>query len=120
MGKNADTNTTSLSEIINHALAWERYSGATFKGEKTTLVYFTRNAKLQSDIPLSIKGIDVKPQSEAKILGIIMDLGLRYKNHIKKVLSKGLKAALALKRMREVSSDTACQPFTATVAPIIN
>ena len=46
VGKNADTNTTSLSEITNHALAWERYSGATFKGEKTTLVHFTRNAKL--------------------------------------------------------------------------
>ena len=49
-----------------------------------------------------------------------MDSGLRYKNHIKKVLTKDSKAALALKRMQEVSLDIAYQLFIATVAPIIN
>ena len=59
VGKNAEANTISLRKVINHALAWEAYSGATFKGEKTALIYFIRNSKLRSNKPLNIKGADI-------------------------------------------------------------
>ena len=35
VGKNAEENITGISEIVDHALAWELRSGATFEGEKT-------------------------------------------------------------------------------------
>ena len=55
-----------------------------------------------------------------KILGVIMDLQLRFKTHIKKTSSKGLKAALALKRMHALTSASARQLFNATVAPVVD
>ena len=97
VGKNAEANTISLRKVINHALAWEACSGATFKGEKTALVHFTRNPRLRSNKLLNIKGADIQPQNETKILGVVIDSKLRYKNHIKRIFNKGLKAALALK-----------------------
>ena len=120
VGENAEANTVSLRKVINHALAWEACSGAIFKGEKTALVHFTRNPKLRSNKPLNIKGADIQPQNETKILGVVMDSKLRYKNHVKRISNKGLKAALALKQMRALSPPTARQLFIATVAPVIN
>ena len=99
VGRSAEENITGIKEIVDHALAWELRSGATFESEKTALVHFTRNSRFQSSNPISIKGIEVSPCKETKILGVLMDSELRYKNHIKKVSGKGLKAVLALKRI---------------------
>ena len=85
MGENAEANVSSIREIVNQALAWELRSGATFEGEKTALVQFTRNLKPQSRMPVKIKGTEVLPKDEVKILGVIMDSRLRFKNHIKKI-----------------------------------
>ena len=49
-----------------------------------------------------------------------MDSELRYKNHIKKVSGKGLKAVLALKRMRALTPSAARQLFSATVTPVVD
>ena len=108
VGRSAEENISGIREIVDHALGWELRSGATFEGEKTALVQFTRNSRLQSSKSISIKGIEVSPCKEAKILGVLMDSELRYKNHIKKVSGKGLKAALALKRMRALTPSAAC------------
>ena len=118
--ENAEANTARIRGIVDHALAWESRSGATFEGEKTALVHFTRNIRLQSSTPLYIKGVEVRPQEETKILGVVMDSELRFKNHIKKMSIRGLKAVLALKRMRTLTTAAARQLFNATVAPVIN
>ena len=49
-----------------------------------------------------------------------MDLYLYYKNHKAKIDIKGLKAAMALKRMRLLTLLIARQLFHATVALVIN
>ena len=48
-----------------------------------------------------------------------MDSGLRFKKHVETKSTKGLKAALAFKQMRALSSDTARQLLTAILAPVI-
>jgi hypothetical protein len=67
-----------------------------------------------------IKGKAIPPISEAKILGVVMDSGLRYKKHIARTVTKGLSAALALKRLKMLSPSTARQLFNATVAPVMD
>ena len=67
VGKSAEENMSGVKEIVNHALAWELRSGATFEGEKTALVHFTRNSRFQSSSPINIKGIEVSPCRETKI-----------------------------------------------------
>ena len=120
VGKGAEENITGIREIVDHALAWELRSGATFEGEKTALVHFTRNSRLQSSSPINIKGTEILPCAGTKILGVLMDSELRYKNHFKRVSCKGLKAALALKRLRALIPFAARQLFGATVAPVVD
>ena len=62
----------------------------------------------------------MRPQEETKILGVVMDSRLRFKNHVKKTSARGLKAVLSLKRMRALTPTAARQLFNATVAPIID
>jgi hypothetical protein len=67
-----------------------------------------------------VKGKAVSPKPEAKILGVIMDSGLRYKNHIARTATKGLNAALALKRLKMLFPSSARQLFNATVALVMD
>jgi hypothetical protein len=69
----ADVNRDGIQAIINRAMNWERRSGTTFKGEKTTLVYFTRDATRINTILFTIKGETVTPKNIVKILGVVID-----------------------------------------------
>ena len=119
-GQSADANREGIQAIIERAIEWEKRSGAVFESEKTTIMHFTRIQSRSDDAPFHIKGEMVAPKQDAKILGVIMDVGLRYKEHIGKAATKGLAAAMALRRLRMISPSTARQLFTATVAPVID
>ena len=120
MGESAEANIINIKEIVNYALAWELRSNIIFEGEKIVLVYFIRNSKLQSKTPMNIKEIEVLLKDKAKILNIIMDSGLRFKNHIKKAASKKLRAVLALKYMRALIFSATRQLFNIIVISVIN
>jgi hypothetical protein len=119
-GPSAEANYLGIQQILEEALQWEKRSGATFDIAKTALLHFTRVPNRSSLAPISIKGKAIAPKPEAKILGVIMDSGLRYRTHIGRTATKGLKAALALKRLRMLSPTSARQLFNATVAPVMD
>jgi hypothetical protein len=102
------------------SINWERRSGATFEADKTAVIHFTRWAKRSDPGPFTIKGQTVEPKQHVKILGVIMDIGLRYKEHIARAATKGLEALMELKRLRGLTPATARQLFTATVAPVVD
>jgi ribonuclease HI len=120
VGPTAEANRAGIQAIIDRALDWERRSGAQFEGEKTAIVHFTRNKERSSETPFIVKGDTVKPKESAKILGVVMDCELRYKQHIARTAAKGLAAALALRRLKMLSPQTARQLFVATVAPVMD
>lgn len=119
-GPSASANRAGIEAIIDRAIEWEKRSGATFESEKTVLVYFTREASRSDNTPFVIKDDTVAPKGEAKILGVVMDAELWYKKHIAKAATKGLAAAMALKRLKMVSPNTARQLFASMVAPVID
>ena len=119
-GPSAEANYVGIQQIVEKALQWEKSSGATFEISKTALVHFTRTESRSSPAPISIRGVMIPPKSEAKILGVLMDSGLRYRTHIARTANKGLSAALALKRLRMLSPASARQLFNATVAPVLD
>ncbi len=120
VGPTAHSNREAIEAIIREALDWERRSGATFEAEKTVIIHFTRNACKTDTEPFSIKGQTVEPQNHAKILGVVMDAKLKYQEHISRAASKGLQAAMELRRLRGLSPATARQLFTCTVAPVVD
>ena len=62
----------------------------------------------------------MKPSNQIKLLGVIFDKQLRFKEHVARTASRGLKAALTLSRLRALLPSAARQLFSATVAPIID
>ena len=62
-------------------------------------MYFIRNADRTSTTPFIIKGKTVVLEYIAKILGVVIDAKLRYKQYITKAATRGLTAAIALKRL---------------------
>jgi hypothetical protein len=119
-GHSAEANRENIQAVIDQAMDWERRSGATFESDKTVLVHFTRNSARTDERPITIKGQEIRPAARAKILGVVMDSELRYKEHIAKAATKGLNAAMALRRLNGLSPATARRLFEATVAPVVD
>ena len=119
-GPTAQSNREGIEAIINEALDWERRSGATFEAEKTAIIHFTPKAYKSDQEPFTIKGQTVEPKDHVKILGVLMDTRLKYKEHIARAASKGLEAAMELRRLRGLSPSTARQLFTSTVTPVVD
>lgn len=67
-----------------------------------------------------IKGKEVRPTQSIKILGVVVDGKLRYKEHMARAAAKGLSAAMCLRRLKMLSPQTARQLFTAMVAPTMD
>ena len=118
-GRTAEADRAGIQSIIDEALDWEKRSGATFEVDKTTIVHFTRGTA-RNDMSFWIKGTEVKPKASAKILGVIMDSGLRYQKHMARAAQKGLTAAMNLRRLKLLSPRVARQLFMATVAPAMD
>ena len=108
-------------EVIPHLEHWGHVSGAIFNPAKTVLTHFSRKRTLRAsegveEPLLRINGVDVQPSPEIKILGVVLDSRLTYKSHIAKATKKGLRSAMALKRLRNLRPETARQLYKATVA----
>jgi hypothetical protein len=101
---------------------WEKESGAVFEASKTAFVHFTRYNDLlrDSDMPLCFKGDQIQPSQSIKVLCVILDQGLQYKEHLAGKAEKALKAALTLERLQVLNPSTMRQLHTATVAPVMD
>ena len=99
---------------------WEKGSGATFEADKTAIIYFAPKAFKLDQEPFTIKGQSVEQKDHSKILGVLMDTRLKYKEHIARAASKGLEVAMELRRLRGLSPATARQLFTSTLAPVVD
>jgi hypothetical protein len=119
-GSTAQDNRQGVEAIINDALDWEKRSGATFEAEKTAIIHFTKKSYKSTTDAFTIKGQSVEPKKYVKILGVLMDDKLKYREHVARAASKGLEAAMQLRRLRGLSPATARQLFTSTVAPVVD
>ncbi|RKL00430.1 hypothetical protein BFJ70_g17447, partial [Fusarium oxysporum] len=119
-GPTAQSNRRGIQAVIDKALDWERRSGATFEAEKTAIIHFTRYTGRVDSEPFTIKGERVFPKDQVKILGVIMDSRLHYKQYIARAATKGLGAAMELKRLKGMAPSTTRQLFTAMVAPVVD
>ena len=120
-GPSAASNTEKIQQrIIPRAESWESSSGATFEPAKTIFIHFSRAAKKRTDEPLIIQNEEVRPQKSAKILGVVMDQELRFHEHWGQIAKRGIRAVMALKRLRALTPRTTRQLFQATVIPRID
>jgi len=122
-GNNAAENTTKIQDVILPRLKqWEESSGSVFEASKTAFVHYTRsqNPSRTSTNLLRLKDEDIHPGSSAKILGVILDSGLRFRQHLAKVTKRALAAATAVKRMWRLSPPVVRQLVNSVVFPVSN
>lgn len=62
VGKTAVENMDRLNAIVQRATEWENRSGASFEGDKTAFIHFTRNSRQSADEPISVKAKRCGPQ----------------------------------------------------------
>jgi hypothetical protein len=67
-----------------------------------------------------VRGQTVEPQDYVNILGVVMDVKLKYKEHIWRAASRGLEAAMELRHLGGLSTSTARQLFTSTVVLVVD
>ena len=123
VGSSAEENTRLIQErIVSEAQQWELESGATFDPAKTQFIHFSRTSvgERTSSTPISFKNQLIHPSASVKILGVIMDSGLRYQEHIARAAKRGLYAAKELRRLKGLQPKTTRQLFTTTVAPVMD
>lgn len=86
------------------------------------MAHFTRHKKKleeESAAPgVFMNGTTIKSSKNIKILGVILDQGLRYIEHVARARDKGIKAALALKRLQNLRLDTSRQLYKAIVVVV--
>ncbi|RKK26968.1 hypothetical protein BFJ66_g16877 [Fusarium oxysporum f. sp. cepae] len=119
-GPTAEANRAGIQAVIDRALEWEKRSGATFEEDKTVIIHFTRHPERTNESPYTIKGQAIIPKKSGKILGLVMDSELRYEEHVKEAATRGLRAAMCLRRLKMLTPRTARQLFVATVAPTMD
>jgi len=59
----------------------------------TLFIHFTRNVRKVSDRSLTIGGEQVMPKASAKILGVVLDQQLQYKEHAARAAKRGVLVA---------------------------
>ena len=89
-------NARKLQLILKDAEDWRRKHGVQFETSKYVLIHFTRNHRQATKTSITAGGVKVKPASEAKYLGVILDQKLNFKSHLQYITKKGTKAAMAL------------------------
>jgi hypothetical protein len=67
-----------------------------FKADKIAIIHFSPKAYKVDKEPFTIKGQTMEPKDYIKILGVLMDIRLKYKEYIARAVSKGLEAVMEL------------------------
>jgi len=120
IGKSIEDNLRVIQQhIIPRVEQWEQESGTTFEAEKTKLMHFKKRGEIPRS-SVTIKGQEVEAEEAIKILGVILDTHLSWSMQAAYTATKGKKAALALKRLKGLWLQTACQLYKATVAPVLD
>ncbi|THC94016.1 hypothetical protein EYZ11_006525 [Aspergillus tanneri] len=120
-GKSAEENLKKLQdEDIPRIEQWAQQTGSSFAAEKTELIHFTRKKDEQTRGQLAMQGATIKPSATAKLLGVVWDRELRWKEHVQQAVKQATKANIALGGLRHLRPGQTRQVYQACVTPILD
>ncbi|KAI1004362.1 hypothetical protein K3495_g3843 [Podosphaera aphanis] len=71
-----------LQRHLNLSQAWAKDNGITFDEKETELIYFHNRRKFEEP-PLQIEHTEIRPKEVLKRLGILFDIKLSFKQHVR-------------------------------------
>lgn len=82
-----DCHEATINYILAQASIWAQTNKLTFNSKKTKALIFGSNASTRA-LNIKFDGVRVQFQDSLTCLGVVLDSGLTFKNHISKVSSK--------------------------------
>jgi hypothetical protein len=117
-GPSAEANIKKIQEEdIPRIEAWARRTGSCFAAEKTELIHLTRKKKELGKGEITMNGKTIKASSTAKLLGVIFDQELRWKQHVQQAVKTATTTALAMGGVRHLRPTQMRQLYQACVTP---
>ncbi|KAJ6185551.1 reverse transcriptase [Penicillium mononematosum] len=121
VGSSVEENLTKIqSEDVPRIEEWARRTGSCFAAEKTELIHLTRKKGEHREGRIIFDGTDVRPLPTAKLLGVVFDQRLRWKEHVQQAIKRATKTAIALSGLRHLRPEQMRQLYQACVAPIVD
>jgi ribonuclease HI len=121
VGRSAEENIAKIqSEDIPRIEAWARRTGSCFAAEKTELIHLTRKRGEQLQGQVVMGGMVVETSPKAKLLGVIFDQELRWKEHVQQAIKRATKVTIALSGLRHLRPEEMRQIYQACVTPVVD
>ncbi|KAI2756346.1 hypothetical protein DTO006G1_7986 [Penicillium roqueforti] len=121
VGRSAEDNIAKIqSEDIPRIEAWARQTGSLFAAEKTELIHLTRKKSQQLQGHLIMTGKTIKPTTTAKLLGVIFDQEMRWKEHVQQAIKRATQVNVALGGLRHLRPEQMRQLYGACVTPVLD
>ena len=121
VGHSAEENLAKIqAEDVPRIEEWARRTGSCFAAEKTELIHLTRKRGEHLEGKITFDGTDIKPSPAAKLLGVVFDQGLRWKEHVQQAIKRATKTTLALSGLRHLRPEQMRQLYQACVTPIVD
>ena len=121
VGRTAEENLQKLQdEDIPRVEAWARRTGSCFAVKKTELIQLTRKKKELGKGEITIHGMTIKANPKAKLLGVVFDQELRWKDHIQQAVKRANRAVSAMSGLRHLRPLQMRQLYSACVTPVVD
>ena len=118
VGKTAEENLHKIQvEDIPRITAWAERTGACFVPEKTELIHLTRRRRDRGKGSITMDGQTVQASTTAKLLGVVFDTEMRWKEHVQQATRKATKTALGMSGLRHLRPAQMRQIYQACVLP---
>ena len=121
VGRTAEENLGKIqSEDIPRIEAWGRKTGSCFAAEKTELIHLTRKKSEQDKGQIVMNGKPIQPSTTAKLLGVIFDQELRWKEHVQQAIKRATKVNSALGGLRQLRPEQMRQLYQSCITPVVD
>jgi ribonuclease HI len=121
VGRSAEENLRKIQEEdIPRIAKWARRTGSCFAIEKTELIHLTRKKSELGKGQIEMEGKAIKASPTAKLLGVVFDQELRWKDHVQKAIQRATKACTAIGGLRHLRPTQMKQLYQACVVPILD
>lgn len=121
VGRSAEANLQKLqSEDIPRIEAWARKTESHFAAEKTELIHLTRNKREQGKGQIIMNGKVIEPSTTAKLLGVIFDQELRWKEYVQQTIKRATKVNIALSGLRQLRPEQMRHLYQACITPVVD
>lgn len=121
VSRSAEENIKKIQEEdIPRIEAWAKRTGSCFAVEKTDLIHITRKKEERSKGQILMQGTTIQPSATAKLLGVVFDQELRWKQHVQQAIKRATKVNVAMGGLRHLRPAQMRQLYQACVAPVVD